>query len=309
MRVFFNRVPRHEPYGGGSHFVTFMVNHLMKEGHEVVFDLVNGIDIIFLIDPRPGDKGYSINHALQYRQKFPQTKILYRVNECDARKNTDFMDRIILDSISVVDNTVFISQWLKDYFIEKKGVGLENSSVIYNGCNLTSFFPENNKESSKLKLVTHHWSDNWLKGFDIYQAIDEHLEDNKDFEFTYVGRYSNLYTPKNTNLVSPLHGDKLGEELRKHDVYITASRFEPCGMHHIEGACSGMPVLYHSDGGCIVEGCENHGEEFSSFEEFLVKLEKLSQNIQSYKDKINYEYFSMDRCSSQFLDELIKMNK
>ena len=100
MRVFFNRVPRHEPYGGGSHFVTFMVNHLMNAGHEVVFDLVKGIDIIFLIDPRPGDKGYSINHALQYREQCPETKILYRVNECDARKNTDFMDRIILDSIS-----------------------------------------------------------------------------------------------------------------------------------------------------------------------------------------------------------------
>ena len=77
MKVFFNRVPRHEPYGGGSHFVTFMVDKLVNSGHEVTFDLENEIDLIFIIDPRPGDKGYSINHAINYKQKFPQTKLLY----------------------------------------------------------------------------------------------------------------------------------------------------------------------------------------------------------------------------------------
>ena len=29
------------------------------------------------------------------------------------------------------------------------------------------------------KLVTHHWSDNWNKGFDIYKRIDDSIsEDN-----------------------------------------------------------------------------------------------------------------------------------
>jgi len=307
VKVFFNRIPRNEPYGGGSHFVTFMVEKLESVGHEVVFDLVDGIDIIFIIDPRPGDKGYSINHALQYKQNNPTTKILYRVNECDARKNTDFMDNIILETIKRVDKVIFISSWLKSYFINKGGENIKNSAVIYNGCNQKHFYPHLKSVNNKIKLVTHHWSDNWLKGFDIYQAIDEYLENNDKFEFTYVGRYSSLYTPQNTTIVSPLHGKALGDELRKHDIYVTASRHEPCGMHHIEGACSGLPVLYHNDGGGIVEGCIQHGEKFCDFEEFLYKLELISQNILEYQDRINYKSLSMESCRSSFMEEINKM--
>lgn len=309
MKIFFNRVPRHEPYGGGSHFVTFMTSALISSGHEVVFDLEENIDVIFLIDPRPGDKGYSINHALGYKSSFPETKILYRVNENDARKNSNFMDNIILETIKVVDSTIFISEWLKQYFIDKGATGIKNSPVIYNGCDQNHFFPQENKTTNKLKLVTHHWSDNWMKGFDIYKNIDEYLKDNSDFEFTYVGRYSPLYSPTCTNLVSPLHGKELGDELRKHDVYVTASKFEPCGMHHIEGAASGLPVLYHSDGGGIVEGCHNHGESFSTFQDFLNKLSLIQQNIESYQKNIDYKYFSMNRCSSSFLKEVEKLNR
>ena len=306
MKIFFNRIPRNEPYGGGSHFVTFMVEKLREDGHEVVFDLTENVDLIFIIDPRPGDKGYSINHALQYRERFPKTKILYRVNECDARKNTSFMDNIISETIQRVDGVIFISNWLKSYFINKGVENIKDSPVIYNGCNLNHFYPED-KSNQKLKLVTHHWSDNWLKGFDLYQAIDEYLENNDDFEFTYVGRYSSLYNPKNTQLVSPLHGKLLGDEIRKHDIYVTASRYEPCGMHHIEGACSGLPVLYHSDGGGIVEGCIKHGEPFSDFEEFLVKLNLIRQNILEYRDRIDYKALSMESCRSSFAREINKM--
>ena len=40
------------------------------------------------------------------------------------------------------------------------------------------------------RLVTHHWSSNFLKGFDVYQRLDEMLGIDPwrgRFEFTYVG--------------------------------------------------------------------------------------------------------------------------
>ena len=307
-KIFFNRVPRYEPYGGGSHFVTAMFEFLKREGHEVVFHLEEGVDTIFMIDPRPGDIGYSVNHILAYKNMHPSTKILHRINECDARKNTKGLDEILIQTARLSDKVVFISQWLKDYFAEK-GLDTE-ASVIYNGCKTEHFYPSENTETGKVKIVTHHWSDNWMKGFDLYKAIDEWLSDNGEkFEFTYVGRYCKEYTPKNTKVVDPLHGKELGDELRKHDVYVTASRFEPCGMHHIEGAASGMPVIYHKDTGGIVELCKNHGEEYQSFEEFLVKLEMISKNIQLYKDKINYEFLDIERCCKAFYEELLSMHK
>ena len=64
MKIFFNRIPRDEPYGGGNQFLRKMVQLLSQEGHKVTFNLEEGIDIIFLMDPRPGDIGYSIQHVV-----------------------------------------------------------------------------------------------------------------------------------------------------------------------------------------------------------------------------------------------------
>jgi glycosyltransferase involved in cell wall biosynthesis len=314
MKIFFNRVIRKEAYGGGSHFVTSMVNYLQKKGHEVIFYLhdlkskkpIEDIDLIFLIDPRSGDIGYSINHVLEYKSKInPNVKILHRVNECDARKNSDYMDNILIQTSMHTDKTIFISEWLKKYFIEKDFKGAKTAPVIYNGCKLDHFYPsKEKKKNKKIKIVTHHWSDNWMKGFDLYKFIDQEIV-NENYEFTYVGRYCKEYKPKNTQLINPLWGPALGEELRKHDIYVTASRFEPCGMHHIEGAASGMPVIYHEDCGGINELCKKHGKEYNSFDDFKKALGFISTNINDYKHKIDYNALDIERCCEKFYQEIL----
>jgi len=316
LKIFFNRITRKEAYGGGSHFVTAMVEYLERKGHKVVFHLVDpkshqvikDIDVIFLIDPRPGDIGYSVNHVVAYKNQVnPKVKVLHRVNECDARKNTDFIDNILVETSKFTDKTVFISNWLKEYFIKKSFKNAINSNVIYNGCNLKHFFPRKSKKTTqKIKIVTHHWSDNWLKGFDLYKHIDENIV-NSNYEFTYVGRYTKDYQPVNTRIVSPLWGPNLGSELRKHDIYVTASRFEPCGMHHIEGAASGLPVIYHRNCGGINEMCNLHGEEFNSLENFKSTLEKVSKNLESYKNKINMSQLNIELCCEKFYEEILGM--
>jgi glycosyltransferase involved in cell wall biosynthesis len=90
-------------------------------------------------------------------------------------------------------------------------------------------------------------------------------------------------------------------------VYITASRWEPCGMHHIEGAASGLPILYHSEGGGIVEGCQNHGMAFSNVEEIITKLDNLLENYSSVRSKIDYEFLSIDRCIKDYYSIIEKM--
>jgi len=314
MKIFFNRIKRKEAYGGGSHFVTSMVDYLEKKGHVVVFQMqekdnvIKDIDVIFLIDPRPGDIGYSINHAIAYKNQINKNvKIIHRVNECDARKNTSFMDEMLVETSKHTDKTVFISKWLKEYFIEKGFKNAKNSSVIYNGCNISHFFPMKNKKiKDKIKIVTHHWSDNWMKGFDLYKFIDQEVVDDQ-FEFTYIGRYCKDYKPTNTKLIDPLWGPELGAELRKHDIYVTASRFEPCGMHHVEGAASGMPIIYYKDCGGINELCKNHGEEYSNFDDFKLKLELIANNIEKYKNKINYENLDIEKCCEKFYQEILEM--
>src|SRR5262249_19545736 len=50
--------------------------------------------------------------------------------------------------------------------------------------------------------------------------------------------------------------------LRQCHGYVTASRWEPGGMHFIEGAQCGLPVAYHEDGGGIVELASRFGVGF-----------------------------------------------
>jgi hypothetical protein len=296
MKIMFNRKIIEGPWGGGNLFVKAMSEFLQRNGHSVCFDFEDDIDIIFMVDPREIDQneGYSADDIVEYGSKFPNTEIIHRINECDQRKGTDFMDSILMESNRIADHTIFISEWLAYYFIER---GFDREyEVVYNGCNINHFFPLDNKTklNRPVKLVTHHWSDNWLKGFDIYTALDEILP-SYDIEFTYVGRYNTQYQPKNTRIVSPLHGDQLGKELRQHDVYITASRFEPCGMHHIEGSASGLPVLYHRDGGGINELCKNHGIEFYDMDSLLKGLDKIVSNYDNFISGIDYSRLSSER--------------
>ena len=304
MKIFLNRVEKYEPWGGGTHFLTSLCNYLRERNIEVTFHLEDDVDLIFMIDPRPGDIGYSINHILQFKAYKPSVKIIHRINECDARKNTDFMDKLIMESSLYADKVVFISEWLKKYFTEK-GMNTNNASVIYNGCKLEHFYPENTdrNKKNKVKLVTHHWSDNWMKGHDLYKFIDQNIV-GEDYEFTYIGRYCKEYKPTKTKIIDPMWGPRLGEEIRKHDIYVTASRFEPCGMHHIEGAASGLPVIYHKDCGGINELCKNHGEEYRSNIEFEEKLRLVTENLDIYKNKINYSNLDINRCCEMFLREI-----
>ncbi len=305
MKVFCNRVPISGPWGGGNQFLHKMIETLVRHNHEVVHELMPDIDVIFMIDPRPGNTGCSIEHIAHHKWNFPKTKILHRVNECDARKGTNEIDRLLYAGMSISDSVVFISRWLRNHF-SKLYPELEleeNGSVIYNGCNIDHFYPGSQGSLKKMSLVTHHWSDNWMKGFDIYTQIDQYLVDNPsaDFEFTYVGRYNSSYEPKATTLVEPLYGVQLGNELRKHDAYVTASRWEPCGMHHIEGAASGLPVLYHRDCGGINELCSNHGEEFVNFDDFLIKLSVIRKSYQDYVDSIQNVDLDINSCCQKFL--------
>jgi hypothetical protein len=307
MKIYVNRALKKHPWGGGAHFVTNLVEGLMTRGHQVVFDFQKDIDVIFMIDPRHEEGGSSVNEIFQYKLKNKNTKVVHRINECDARKNSSGMDELLLNSNKIADVTIFISNWLKDYFVSR---GFQKEShVIYNGCNLTHFFPRLNADltSAPIKIVTHHWSDNWLKGFDVYKKLDFLCKKHPEkYQFTYIGRYCKEYSPVSTKLISPLYGKDLGDELRKHDIYITASRWEPCGMHHIEGAASGLPVLYHKDGGGIPEGCKIHGIEFV-FDNLEEKLIEIIEKRISLIKKIDKSVLSSDSCINSYIEIIEKL--
>lgn len=266
MKILINRSPIYDqPWGGGNNFVKAFVEQGRLRGHEIVYRLEPELDCIFMQDPRPSDLGISALEIIDYKKKNPRTVVVHRVNECDARKGTFDMDQMLRYWSQGTDITFFVSEWIKRYF-GIPGWGCENQHVLHNGVDGGIFKANNKLGNGKVNIVTHHWSSNPMKGFDIYRMLDEFVGKNSDFTFTYMGRDDG--TLPNTKIVQPLFGKELGEELGKYDIYISASRFDPGPNHILEALSCGLPTYAHIDGGGCLEMVGND-HVYSTFEELM----------------------------------------
>jgi glycosyltransferase involved in cell wall biosynthesis len=289
------------PWGGGNSFAEQLGLFLKRKNYDVVFELSPNIDVVLMIDPR-AVSAFPFDKVMEYKNRYPNVKIIHRVNDTDKARPyaPPTREKYFIDINKQTDHTIFISEWLRDHYVEG-GFDLDhNHSVIVNGCSSEYYYPkEENKIGSTINLITHHWGDGPLKGFDIYNYLDIALKD-QPVNFTYLGRYNKDYQPKNINLIPPQSPKEIGNILREHDLYITGARWEACGMHHIEAARCGLPVLYHKEGGAVPEVCRNHGVEYYDELSLFRGLQEIIDNYDSYRSKIDYDYLSIDRCCEEY---------
>jgi glycosyltransferase involved in cell wall biosynthesis len=66
----------------------------------------------------------------------------------------------------------------------------------------------------------------------------------------------------------------LGVELGKHDVYVSASRFDPGPNHVLESLACGLPTFVHADGGGCVEfaGSAQAYDDWNELRDFLTTI-------------------------------------
>ena len=271
------------------------------------------IDVILLTEPRKTSESSMFTHidVLKYIQFVKQdVVVVHRVNECDERKNTNFVNQYLIEANKSADATVFVSNWLKNLFLNQ-GLECENVSVIMSGANNKVFYnSDENKDMDfkKLKIVTHHWGGNWNKGFNTYKKLDELLnikEYSDKFNFTYIGNMPSKFKFKNTVVIKPLSGQNLANEIRKNDIYITGSLNEPSGNHHIEGAQCGLPLLYINSGG-IPEYCKDFGVMFDE-PNFENKLNEIYDDYLRYKNKILSYPYNSDLMSQEYFELFDKL--
>lgn len=297
MKVYVNRKPVAGPWGGGSKVLSAVIKSLSQAGHELVYDFVPGIDVIFCMDPRPGSEkgqyGYKEIYQYVHSTSVSRPKVIQRVGDVGSHGKPDLTNLAMLAAYHS-DVVVFPSLWAHDFIqhslavFDKRPNGqwhiVPNApmSVFYKHRCIRESLPTN------ISFVTHHWSTNQLKGFDCYRSLESHLRE-LGHEFTFYGRQ-----PEGLQLMNvkgPLTEIQLSEELPKHHVYITASLAEAGANHVLEAIASGLPVIYHQDGGSINEYCAPYGVSFDgSIDSFMRALDvvkmticQLSQNIEKYK--------------------------
>jgi len=301
MKLYVNRRPYHGPYGGGAKYVNALYERL---GDKIV-DCIDDADTV-LIAGMGSDSGLPsatqiINYANSPHGRLKKLKIITRVNDCDARKNTNNVDGEIAFVVQNSAHVVYVSEWMCSYFANHKFVHLRHPSthVIINGCDKGIFKDHNNKlsrVSDKTYIVAHSWSDNPLKGEDVFVWLDEFVGKHDDFEFTFVGRTKAEL--KNSVHVEPLCGEPLGRELSKHDVYVFASRRDPGPNTLLESISCGLPSYTLSDGGGAVEfaGDEKHlYDNVKQLEKILLR-KKYAQN--------DYQIQDWDECINSYIEVL-----
>lgn len=258
-----------------------VINHLDDDDIDIIFH----INITFT-------SAYSFYAAYLYKIDHPNTLIIHRINDSGMHRSNALMSRLMITCSSYSDYLVYISEWLRN-LMQPRLSSEKPSAVIYNGANATIFNQHRSRswdKKSKLKIVTHHWSSNYLKGHEIYKCLDELLDQKslrERYQSTYIGNYPKELRYKNTNLIPPMNRFALADELKKHHVYITGARDEAAGMHHIEGALCGLPILYVNSGG-VPEYCREYGIEICK-ESLQKGLEQMRTQYDSYRDKMkNY---------------------
>ncbi len=284
------------PMGGGNSFLNSMLSGLVSRGHKVFFDLnCKELDIILILDPRwnHSNCAFTTRDILRYLGSGNQnTLIVHRINECDERKNTNFMNKKLRQVNYIADSTIFVGQWLLNLDLQNPKSFHELDTVIKNGVDKTIFNNSNFQPwlgNGVLKIVTHHWSNNPMKGFDIYEQFDLLLSKENyrnKYSFTYIGNLPKKFKFKNSAYIEPLYSHALAKKLKEQHGYLTASINEPGGNHQNEGAACGLPLLYR-DSGCLPEYCEGYGVMFNE-NNFELKLTEFYNNYSKYSKVMEY---------------------
>jgi hypothetical protein len=316
VKVALGHVVREGPWGGGNRFAAALAEMLRRRGDAVVASLADDdIDVILMVDPRarnpavPFTPGDIFRYLLRHGRR---VVVVHRINECDERKGGGTMNARLRLANYVADHTVFIANWLKDLSVWRAGDG-RSWSVIRNGGDPALFdgrghVPWNGREP--LRLVTHHWGAHPKKGFDVYSQLDDLLTAEPwrgRIEFTYIGNIPSGFTFRHARQLAPLDGPALAAELAYHHVYLTASINEPAGMHHIEGALSGLPLLYRISGG-LHEYCQGFGVGFSGPADFPPALSTMMAEYGRWRMALADYPWTVARMCAEYLalfDDLV----
>ena len=298
------------PWGGGNQFGVALTNHLRTRGDEVCHDLKSReLDLILLAEPDRKLRSCAYDHRqiLGYLLfTNPHALVVHRINNTsEARDDSQrLFNRFRIDANRVADHTVFVSDWAKNCYMQSGFPETRAHSVILNGADHHRWRSLSQSASmGKIRLVTHHWSNNKNKGFDVYQKLDQMLAKppwSERLAFTFIGRLPDGFSFVNAQHLEPLSGAALVNELNQHDVYLTASRHEAGGNHNLEGALCGLPLLY-MDSGSMSEYCTGYGIVYS-VDNLAEKLEEMVNDYAQWQERMatfphtaermckNYEY-------------------
>lgn len=249
MKIALGMKPRNGPWGGGQAWERSFSTYATRAGrecHTVVRDVSSDCDAVIMTNVKRSETASFLPWQIWLRKRRTM-RVIHRVNDCDGRNGqTRVNARQARANWLVADTTVFVSRWLQEQYMAA-GYVMADARVIRNASDASIFhgLPEAWNGRETLRLVTHHWSNNVNKGWDIYPWLSQ----VPGVELTVIGRApDDIRDMPGLRIINPLLGHALAEELKQHHVYVSASINEPGPMHICEAGAVGLPIVYRPSG-------------------------------------------------------------
>ena len=289
---------RESPWGGGNQFLRGLRSILSARGllapsmHNASLVLVNSHQL-----------KRQILKLASWKSKNPNRRVVHRVDGpislVRGQSSGLKIDRgIHRFSKDLADATVFQSEWSAQEN-EALGASPHRSQVILNAPDPSLFFPPVDKKSSRTtRVLMASWSPNFKKGFETYEWIAKNI-DKQLFDLTFVGRSP---TPlSGIRSLPPMASEALADEMRRHDVFLTASRDDPCSNSLIEAIHSGLtPVALDSGGNR--ELVANRGFLFKNTSDVLEALQNAREKTVPFTPRNGHSLPDLDEVAHQYMD-------
>jgi len=295
MAVFHEFSPA--PSGGGHQFLRALTRELEGRGFIVESNRLSGGTPACLLN--------SFNFDFRRLRRFArkECRMVHRVDGPIGvyRGFDDGTDRRIARlNQELADATVLQSLYSLDMHREL-GIDLREPVVITNSVDPAIFHEPARREplaGRKIRLVATSWSDNLRKGADTLRWLDGNLDWNR-YELTFVGRSPVPF--ERIRMVGPLDSAEVAELLRSHDLYIAASRDDPCSNSLLEALACGLPAAYLESGG-HPELVGGGGLPFREDDEIPEVLERLVAEYERFRAAIAVP--SIASVAGRYLDVL-----
>ncbi|MBL4886937.1 MAG: glycosyltransferase family 4 protein [Flavobacteriaceae bacterium] len=286
-------------WGGANQFLKALKDEFKKRDRYA--ENSEDADVV-LFNSYPFGSEFFFDQVRDLKKKYPEKIILHRLTGPIAmyRKDDTVIDRIIkLFNESFVDGIIFQSKWCMEQSRNQWNITSAYNTVLLNASSKKIFNRKNKRAFShygKIKLVASSWSDNWGKGFDIFQYLDEYLDFSK-YEMTFIGN-SPIHL-KNIKHIPPVSSEDLVGLLKESDIFIFGSRIEACSNSLIEALSCGLPaVVPNSSSNPELIG--SGGEFFEGTNDVLDKIEKIANSYKEYQNAL--PQFKIKKVSNKYYE-------
>lgn len=234
---------RQGPWGGSNQFLTGLRDRWQATGCWA--ERPDQADVILF------DSFNEAQEVIAWKRRLPQVPFVHRIDgPISIYRGADrHLDRLIhAMSAEIADGVVFQSQYSRQQNLTLGMAQPSFSQVIVNAAQDAHFSPAATPPAAdgRIRIIASSWSAHWNKGFDIYSYLDQHLDFSR-YAMTFVGNGPLRF--QHIAQVPPQDRAGLAALLRQHDIFLTASRSDPCSNSVLEALACGLPVAALNSGG------------------------------------------------------------